>query len=43
MVRHPCERFVSAWTYVHTTDAPKPERQWYRESLGDSQEFASLG
>ena len=34
MVRHPCERFVSAWTYVHTTDAPEPERQWYREHFG---------
>ena len=32
MVRHPCERFISAFTYTLTV-APEPELRWHHKSL----------
>ncbi|CAE7395796.1 unnamed protein product [Symbiodinium sp. CCMP2456] len=34
MVRHPCERFVSAFTYSRSYANPS-ERRWHRQKIGD--------
>ncbi|CAE7194858.1 unnamed protein product [Symbiodinium natans] len=33
MVRHPCERFISAFTYT-LTRAPEPELAWHHKNIG---------
>lgn len=33
MVRHPCERFISAFTYTLTV-APEPELRWHHKNIG---------
>ena len=38
MVRHPCERFISAFTYT-LTRAPEPELAWHHKSPGSSYEL----
>jgi len=34
MVRHPCERFISAFTYT-LTSAPEPELRWHHTNIGN--------